>query len=651
MYKYVWTILIIVGVLGIPAQWRMLGQNRPFFTPDIDDQYRALLPDVPYDMLRQVDGLLGPETAVLLITNGSDIHRTEYTTYHRALYFLTPRPVWWLADAPADNTWGARWRIAAPLTAESITHIAQEKGLTCVLTVQTDLPVGQQLVAWEEGALWQVGGECPVEQQTAVSIRANWWGVLGGVLVLWLIGYVLLDAVILRVASKFGQDWIEKVALAWIIGAGVGSVLLGWLAMAGVPHIAQRIGFTTAVLLLVKSSFKFQVSGFRSQVSSFRFQVSSFSLLSPPASLLTLFLLWQTAFVAIMSLGRPLITWDSWVNWGMKARILYQAGFTPALYADPSRLVTMPDYPLLLPILESWLYGWGGAADDRVAGMLLFLFYLAGLGVCYSAVSRHAPQLAMVATTAWAALNTLNLLFVVVYTDAVVAVLALTAVFYLYQWQKTDLPQRTQRTQRTEKILVVVTPELVIALVMLGLMPWAKREGLLLVAALCLAVSMPPIKHYRLFIVGTLFSVALLSGFWLLVAHFYALPNPNFLPITPQTVVAGIGRLPTIAWNMAKLLAGTGFNFLWPMVLLLFLWNWRTLRVDSFHWPFTAAVLYIGIMSLTYIVSDYAPYQQHLASSAYRLVAQVAAWPLVWLVELTSRNRVFQKNLVSRPSE
>jgi len=107
--------------------------------------------------------------------------------------------------------------------------------------------------------------------------------------------------------------------------------------------------------------------------------------------LLLVFFALQIVFVAIMTAGRPLDSWDSWVTWGMKARTIFLDGrISPAVYADPSRAVTHLDYPLLVPLIEAWLFGWLGAPDDRLAGVVSILFYLALLGIGYSAVRRRA---------------------------------------------------------------------------------------------------------------------------------------------------------------------------------------------------------------------------------------------------------------------
>ena len=97
----------------------------------------------------------------------------------------------------------------------------------------------------------------------------------------------------------------------------------------------------------------------------------------------------HVACVAMIAMGRPLQAWDSWVNWGSKARVMFiEGGLTPAVYVDPSRAVTLPDYPLFLPLLEAWIYRWIRAPDDRLVGIVAVFFYLTLIALCYSTVRR-----------------------------------------------------------------------------------------------------------------------------------------------------------------------------------------------------------------------------------------------------------------------
>ena len=132
-------LVLLSGLFNQPAQFRLL--VRPVFPllrfwNQPDAQYRILLGDVPYDLLRDADAALPRDASVLLVTRGRDVRRLEYTFFHRALYFLAPRSVWWLAPAPADGTWESRWWISAPLTASAVQAVARQRQATHILVFQ-----------------------------------------------------------------------------------------------------------------------------------------------------------------------------------------------------------------------------------------------------------------------------------------------------------------------------------------------------------------------------------------------------------------------------------------------------------------------------------------------------------------------------------
>ena len=139
-------LLVIAGdaLVRLPA----LGSLAPILRlwPDAEAQNRLQMDQVPYDLLRAADAVLPRHAGVVLVTAGTDVRHREYTTFHRALYLLAPRSVWWLTPAANDGTWEARWWVSAPLSADNVLHLAAARGAAYVL-VDGDLalaPVGSK---------------------------------------------------------------------------------------------------------------------------------------------------------------------------------------------------------------------------------------------------------------------------------------------------------------------------------------------------------------------------------------------------------------------------------------------------------------------------------------------------------------------------
>ncbi|MEP7199827.1 MAG: hypothetical protein ABI874_08430, partial [Chloroflexota bacterium] len=226
--------------------------------PDQDAQQRALQDGVPYDLLRATDALLPRDAVLLLVTAGDDARHREYTTFHRALYWLTPRAVWWLSSAPADGTWEARWWIAAPLTVESVRAVANEKRATHVMFVG-DAPtfvIGQPIFTSNEGVVYRIDNEASTPSAPLGAERIDaWWPIrlAAALMVVWLLGELVLQWMGCPARS------IERIALAWVCGIGAATVGMMWLNAIGLSLAQQMLTLTIiaiggVVILMTRSS-------------------------------------------------------------------------------------------------------------------------------------------------------------------------------------------------------------------------------------------------------------------------------------------------------------------------------------------------------------------------------------------------------------
>ena len=155
----------------------------------------------------------------------------------------------------------------------------------------------------------------------------------------------------------------------------------------------------------------------------------------------------------------------------MKARLIWQADAIPTgVYADPTRAVTLLTYPLLVPLLEAWLFTWVGAPDDRLAGLIVGLGgYAALLGLTVWVLKdRGASALVALLGAAYlASMWALSGLAGLVFADIPLAVFALLAATSLVRWLEAGQ-----------------TTSLVVAALAGGALAWTKREGVVLLVLL-----------------------------------------------------------------------------------------------------------------------------------------------------------------------
>jgi len=588
---------------------------------------RLQLKEVPYDLLRTADAILPRNVTVLLVTPGHDVRHHEYTLFHRALYFLAPRSVWWLAPAPPDGSWESRWWIFAPLTPESVHAIAADKGASYILAydLRQPLAIGQRVIDLDGGSLLRVDEGVPSwsEQPVRPTHASALWPIqvaaaLGTIL---LLGYVTLG---ILVRMGYHTQRIEGAALAWPLGAGLISVGMLWLDALGLPLRKQIVTLTVLTLgtWVLARNWKLSSDLLQHSMPSIQHSLRCLAFSLPLLSLLAL----QVIYVTISAVGQPLHTWDSWVVWGMKARAIFLDGsISPAVYADPSRTVTQLDYPLLVSLVEAWLYGWLGAPDDRLVGLVSVLFYLALVGVCHAAVRRRGAtwNFATVVAVVVASIPHVAGLSGLVFADVPLAVFVTIAAVYLVEWIE-DGPSGA----------------LAIAALAAGLMPWTKREGIVLLAVLCVVTLLIGRGTRRAWLgVGALFFAAmLLSSPWWIFVTWNGIANSAYLPVTMATFLANLDRLPSIGWRVFTNLLSPAWSFIWPLSVLCGLFGRRATSPatgPSSRWainllPLTAFI-YVGLMSLGYVFSAFVPYQQHIASSLYRLMAHVTPLPVLWM--------------------
>jgi hypothetical protein len=95
------------------------------------------------------------------------------------------------------------------------------------------------------------------------------------------------------------------------------------------------------------------------------------------------------------ALSQPLLGFDSRAIWGMKAKIIFhqQSIYTEDFF-DSERLHAKNRYPLLIPLLENFVYHFSGSQNDRTAKVIFPFFYLSLLALFYETVRLGLNRLA-----------------------------------------------------------------------------------------------------------------------------------------------------------------------------------------------------------------------------------------------------------------
>jgi hypothetical protein len=331
----------------------------------------------------------------------------------------------------------------------------------------------------------------------------------------------------------------------------------------------------------------------------------------------------QTVYVVVMALGRPLVIWDSWVNWAMKARaIFYDGRIGPAVYSDPSRAVANLDYPLHLPLLEAWVFRWAGAPDDRLVGVFQVLFYLSLVVLTYTAVRGGGVgrTLALLAAAVVGTTQIIPALAADGFAETALMVYALTAGVYLLKWLRGG-----------------PGGALLFAAIAGGLMAWTKREGAVMLSVLCVVAVIVGGTRRRAWLGAGALALggAALAGPWYAFVAAYGIPNAAYVPVSLDTLAQNAGRLPVIWEHVRDVLLSARLGWLWPLALgtvgaALLTGAWRRLDRWSALVPLFALVYGVAA-GLFYVFSAYVPLETHLLTSDERLFAPLLPLLAVWL--------------------
>jgi hypothetical protein len=320
----------------------------------------------------------------------------------------------------------------------------------------------------------------------------------------------------------------------------------------------------------------------------------------------------QTAVVMWVALHETL-GWDGLVVWELKARLAYlQGGAVPTSYfSDPTRAWSHPEYPLLLPLTESWFYVGLGGPHQGYAKIILALFYPVAIGMLYSGASRLGGR-------SWRGLLAGFLLFFI--PTAVVGEGSATsgyadfplAVFYLG-----SAVYATEYLQSGEK------GALALAGVLAAFLPWTKQEGIILwlcAAALIIAAGARS-QALRPALTAILPGLLVFLGWRAFLASVNAPQLRDFEPLSVTTLWSNLGRLQYLAqWLLVEFTNSERWSLLWPALGLALLFMLARRRKPAYGTLAAAAVLPLLLYPLIYVFSAYSPFLGHVENSLPRLM-------------------------------
>ena len=347
--------------------------------------------------------------------------------------------------------------------------------------------------------------------------------------------------------------------------------------------------------------------------------------------------------VMVVSLRTPL-GWDGVFNFEMKARLALSnepSGTIPiAYFADVSRNWSHPQYPLLLPLTETWLYEWIGRPNQAALKILFPLFYFSLVALFCAALRRHFSQ-------TWALIGCVGLALIPAltvgpggattgYADVPLAAFVFGAISYACGGLGHE-----RRPQ-----------QLVLAATLSALAAWTKREGLLLAGCLVGAVlagyllrvlrGSTDSARWKRAAFALALGPALVAIPWWVFQRRHGIPDArDFLAVTPATIEANISRLPVVAGLVGRELLRAGrWATLWPAFAVMTLFSIASLHRSRIGLLTTMVVGPVGIYVAVFALSAWPSYQEHVGTALPRLLLPLA--PTAWLATLVGLRDVLR---------
>jgi hypothetical protein len=343
---------------------------------------------------------------------------------------------------------------------------------------------------------------------------------------------------------------------------------------------------------------------------------------TPGGMLLTAVPLVLALLVGWLSLRIPM-AWDGVMTWEAKARLIWLGGGRLPLEVLSQPYRVHADYPLMVPMLEAWVYGWLGHADQVLVKVLFAGFFLAASWLLVTAAARLGLR------TGWAAAAAVLPVCVPPllvgegsatsgYADFPLAACYLGAVVYLLEY----LREKRREALRAAGVLAAI-------------LPWIKVEGAILWGCVVVFAGLIALHRRQLSALAWVIvpGLTLLAGWRILLLAADARYG-GFLAVRPGTLLGNLPRLGLVGRALWRYATGGEWSLFWPVAALstaVSLWTVRAAR-PTVALLAAAVALPAGLYSTVYIFTPIDP-AFHIATSLPRLLIQVSL-PAVFLILL-----------------
>lgn len=417
-----------------------------------------------------------------------------------------------------------------------------------------------------------------------------------GIITVTFIGFNILYMVMAGSGRSRFSSSLEIISISY--GIGIGSISLEMLI-----YYLFGMKFTVPGLL-IPWVILFAVNAFRYVVIGAKIAVKGYSETEEGKyGLLQFFLTFGIALESVYALFRALIkpieAYDAVAIYAIKSKIFFIARAIPETYF-PGLVFGFPhpDYPLNIPLSETFFYIAMGNLNDQLVKIIFPLFFLGILTLLYFAIRRFASRTyALLFTFLLASIPQFNAFAANAYQELPLAFYYFASALLLFSW-----------IEDKEDIRL-----LILSAIMAALGGWTKNEGLMycaINAVLVMSALMRTKKNmtWKTLIAPILYVavIGLILAPWIFIKHKFGISNDeiNLANLNPIYLSKQVHKLIPIFYELQKQLFGPKkWLILWPIVMFVAAFNYRKLFKGTQGYITISIVLAICGYVLFYMIS------------------------------------------------
>ncbi|MCG2705212.1 MAG: glycosyltransferase family 39 protein [Candidatus Omnitrophica bacterium] len=346
----------------------------------------------------------------------------------------------------------------------------------------------------------------------------------------------------------------ERIAFSYMLGLGVITLEMFFYSLMGVPFSIKWVLLPWIFILPINMYFYHRTAPSGKEPAGSKKTVFDYFLLGG--------IIFQSLYAFFKAIIRPEDSFDSIGNFAFKAKMFFVEGRVPYdLFMNKAMDIQHVDYPLFVPLSETWMSMFIGSWNDLLVKALFPMFLVALLIVFYYALRR-------VIGARWALISTFFLATIphflnyatIGYADFALIMFYTVSFLYLFLWIA---------YRRENKYLIAAALFSVLSL-------WAKNEGALLslvnIGLLVLFAWLERREMAKNEWFGIAYFVGIICALetaWFIFIHRMGLSNEfiNMDTLKLSVFINNLDRIPLVLYDCQKHIFGPKK---WNISLLVF---------------------------------------------------------------------------------